>query len=361
MPMARCAIEDSLRALGAMDDAEIDLAEAALLLAAIDRPDAGLDRYRAHLEEVARDVGIKVPSGAAHNVARRIRALADIISDAYGYVGDTLTYDDPQNANLMRVIDRRKGLPVALGILYIHAARAQGWSATGINFPGHFLIRLERGGVRVIADPFNGGVERKVADLRALLKQMAGLDAELRPDHYQPISNRDTLIRLLNNIKLRALSADKKMTGINFPGHFLIRLERGGVRVIADPFNGGVERKVADLRALLKQMAGLDAELRPDHYQPISNRDTLIRLLNNIKLRALSAGDGERAAEILDRMLMIAPHALAVLREAGACHAQIGNMRRAIEVLESFVALSADDASRREAAALLHQVRARLN
>ena len=93
----------------------------------------------------------------------------------------------------------------------------------------------------------------------------------------------------------------------------MIRLERGTVRSIIDPFNGGIERNVADLRALLKQMAGLDAELQPSYYSPISSRDTLIRLLNNIKLRALSGNDSERAAEIMDRMLLIAPQRLPLI------------------------------------------------
>jgi regulator of sirC expression with transglutaminase-like and TPR domain len=279
MTASRAKIERALGAIGAGADAAIDLAEAALLFAALDRGDGALDPYRAHLAEIARDVGAAVPPGAARNIARQARALARVMSDTHRYVGDTLTYDDPQNASLMRVIDRRKGLPVALAILYIHAARAQGWAATGINFPGHFLIRLES----------------------------------------------------------------------------------RGARVILDPFNGGVEREVADLRALLKQMAGLDAELRPEHYAPIGNRDTLVRLLNNIKLRAASAGDDRRAAEMVDRMLLIAPDELALLREAGMCHARLGNLRRATEALRGFIARSADGAEKREAESLLRQVRARLN
>jgi regulator of sirC expression with transglutaminase-like and TPR domain len=272
-------IVESLNAQGRLDDADIDLAECALLLAGLDRPEGDLAPFRDHLAELARDVEAAVPSGPGRNISRQARALADTLSGQYNYQGDTLTYDDPQNANLMRVIERRKGLPVALAILYIHTARAQGWSATGINFPGHFLIRLEG----------NGG------------------------------------------------------------------------RVIIDPFNGGVERGVADLRGLLKQMTGIEAELEPGHYAPIGNRQTLIRLLNNIKLRAIAAKENDRVADILDRMLMVAPDDLSLLREAGQCHAQIGNMRRAIAALEAVVARSASGSLRRETEALLRQVRARLN
>ena len=67
----------------------------------------------------------------------------DLIDGRFGYEGDRLTYDDPQNADLMAVIDRRRGLPVALGILYIHAARAGGFAAQGLHTPEPFLLLLD--------------------------------------------------------------------------------------------------------------------------------------------------------------------------------------------------------------------------
>ena len=65
-------------------------------------------------------------------------ALAEVIARSYGYRGDTESYDDLQNADLVRVIERRKGLPVALSILYLDVARRQGWEAEGLAFPGAF-------------------------------------------------------------------------------------------------------------------------------------------------------------------------------------------------------------------------------
>ena len=87
----------------------------------------------------------------------QINALKSVLVSEYGYSGDTVSYDSLQNANLIQVIDRRKGLPITLGIIYIHAARAQGWDIDGLNFPGHFLLRIEDGVKRTIFDPFNGG------------------------------------------------------------------------------------------------------------------------------------------------------------------------------------------------------------
>src|ERR1700738_4392891 len=133
-----------LRELGASGERILPIADAALALASFERPRVDFQRYRDHLQLIARDVGQH--PGATGDLAARARALNEIILLKYGYSGDALTYDDLQNANLIRVIDRRKGLPVALGILYIHAARVQGWDIAGLAFPGHFLVRLSDGG-----------------------------------------------------------------------------------------------------------------------------------------------------------------------------------------------------------------------
>ena len=147
--------ERFLRELGNSDGRVLPIAEAALALASFDRPRVNLTRYREHLQLLARDVG-RHP-GAVGDLAARARSLNEIILLKYGYCGDELSYDDLQNANLMRVVDRRKGLPVVLGILYIHAARAQEWDIAGLAFPGHFLVRLADGPQRVIVDPFHHG------------------------------------------------------------------------------------------------------------------------------------------------------------------------------------------------------------
>jgi regulator of sirC expression with transglutaminase-like and TPR domain len=194
-----------LRELGASGASPWPIAEAALALASFERPRVAFRRYRDHLRQLARDVG-RHP-GAAGDLSARARALNEIILLKYGYSGDEQSYDDLQNANLMRVVDRRKGLPVSLGILYIHAARAQGWDIAGLAFPGHFLVRLAERAERVIVDPFHGGQICGAAELRELLKAAAGRDSELLPEHYMAVSDRDVLLRLQNNLKARLLQA----------------------------------------------------------------------------------------------------------------------------------------------------------
>lgn len=199
----------ALQDLGHISDDQIPLAETALLLSA--SCDAGIDlgRYYTHLDKLAEEVGARfkalLEAGADDSAETRLAALKHIISDQYKYEGDKDNYDDLQNADLVRVIDRRKGLPIALAILSLHAAQAQGWDMEGINFPGHFLIRLSVGSHRIIADPYNAFSIMQAPDLRALVKKIAGLDAELSASYYESATSRDVLIRLQNNIKHRQI------------------------------------------------------------------------------------------------------------------------------------------------------------
>ncbi len=194
--------EALLKTIGDDPDSGFDLFEGALALAALERPRVDLARYRDHMSKLIQDVE-RTTTGKPGTLEERVAALRQVIVIEHGYQGDVATYDDLQNANLMRGIDRRKGLPISLGILYLRTARAQGWAADGLSFPGHFLILLEREGRRAIVDPFNDCATRDAEDLRRLLKAAIGIDAELAPHHYAVVSDRDVLLRLQNNVKLR--------------------------------------------------------------------------------------------------------------------------------------------------------------
>lgn len=193
----------ALHAIGTLPDVEIDIGAAALQLARIDAPEADWQAAEAHLSTIARQ------ASALHatSPAERAEHLTGLITLRHGYRGDTDSYDDLANANLIQVIARRKGLPVALGIIWLHAARAAGWAAHGLDFPGHFLLAFEGKGPQAVVDVFGGGTPLDARDLRSLIKRVEGPDAELRPGVLQPMNARHVLLRLQNNIKLRRLQA----------------------------------------------------------------------------------------------------------------------------------------------------------
>ena len=270
--------QDLLKGIGDGPDSGFDIFEGALALAALERPRVDLARYRDHMSVLNNGVETAI-GGKARTLEECIAALRQVIVVENDYQGDVATYDDLQNANLMRVIDRRKGLPISLGILYLRAARAQGWSAEGLNFPGHFLVLLEHEGRRAIIDPFNEGATR---------------------------------------------TAD-------------------------------------DLRRLLKATIGADAELAPHHYATVTDRDILLRLQNNVKLRLTQLGEGARAVSTIKVMLDFAPSESSLLREMAALEAKLGNLQAAISALAEYLQREVRDGPRQEAALLLQRLQRRVN
>jgi regulator of sirC expression with transglutaminase-like and TPR domain len=270
--------EAILREVGQAADAEIDLARAALAFAACDRPEAGETRFHDHLRELVDDVAQAAAAQPA-SLTAQAEALRSVLVERHGYHGDRESYDDLNNADLSRVIERKRGLPVALSILWLHAGRGQGWSIDGLNFPGHFVLRLEAGGERLILDPFNDGQTLDTNDLRALLKSFAG---------------------------------DK-------------------------------------------------AELDTAHYQALPNRAILLRLQNNIKIRLLNANAYDKALPVIERMLLVAPRDAALWREAGLVHRQLENLRAAINCLENASGLAEAPAARQRIAAEIAALKSRLN
>ena len=199
---------DALDAIGQLPDPEIDIADAALQLARVDQPDADWLAARDHLSEVARAVAALADTLTDADLPTRALALSGLLGGRFGYKGDTETYDDPKNANLIHVVQRRRGLPVALGVIWLHAARAAGWDGHGVDFPAHFLVSLSGDTTQAILDVFNGGTPLSVRDLRSLLRRVEGEKAELRPGLLRPMSARRVLLRLQNNIMTRRLQAD---------------------------------------------------------------------------------------------------------------------------------------------------------
>ncbi|MET0239033.1 MAG: transglutaminase-like domain-containing protein [Sphingobium sp.] len=189
---------------GLMEDEEIELDLAALELSALDHEGIDLAPYVSLLRDIA--ARLAAVGGQARTVNDQAAALASVFADEFGFAGDVDAYDAPLNADLIRVLDRRLGLPVSLSILYVAAARRMGWTAFALNTPGHVLVRVGEGPAALIIDPFNGGGQVPQSRFHALLHRALG-GAEPQPEHVAAMTNRATLGRLLINQATRAEQA----------------------------------------------------------------------------------------------------------------------------------------------------------
>lgn len=193
---------------------EIDLAKAALALAAQRQPDLPLERYLNHLKKLCEEARARhqelLAAGAEDNADTQLAALKHILIDKHDYQSEPARREDINidGASLIRAIDTRKGLPITLSILYIHVGRALGWDVEGLDIPDHFVCRLQKEGQRIIFDPSGGCRKLEAADLRSLIKAAKGDHAELSAIYFEPVDTRKILIRLQNTIKFRLIDVE---------------------------------------------------------------------------------------------------------------------------------------------------------
>jgi regulator of sirC expression with transglutaminase-like and TPR domain len=178
-------------------DENVDLAEAALLIAAEVYPGLDVGDYLGRLDRLAAQARPLVT--AASSDEQRVEALNRFLFVDQGFAGNRADYDDPKNSFLNEVIDRRKGIPITLTLVYTEVARRLDLPVLGVGFPGHFLAKYS-GRDEIIIDAFFGQVLSK-EQCRDRLRALFGARAELQPHHLRPATVRETLVRMLSNLK----------------------------------------------------------------------------------------------------------------------------------------------------------------
>ncbi len=251
--MDRATLLQQLRQAISSKDADIDLAETALLLSALDDPSVDLVPYRQHLDVLASDIGAMTRPGSG--LMECIDTLRVAVYTTHGYSGDRRSYNDIENANLIRVIDRRRGIPVSLGIICIHAWRVQGWSAVGIHSPGHFLIQVSTTGELAILDPFHQARLLDESNLHERFTAVQEDSTENSMNGVVPVSNREILLRLQNNIRIRARQRGDTALALRTTESMLVlakdapvfRLEIAALKAKA----GEIKAALSDIESLL--------------------------------------------------------------------------------------------------------------
>ena len=187
-----------------IEDEKIDLIRAALVIARTQYPDLEIETYATRVEQLARRVAALVPQPEPR-IARA--ALNHVLFDGMNLRGNCEDYYDPRNSFLNDVLDRGLGIPITLSIVYMEVARRVGFSLSGVGMPGHFLLKYYDDGREKLIDCFNRGDLLSRQDCQTRLDEIYSGEMTLRPEFLHPISRRQILTRMLNNLKTVYLSA----------------------------------------------------------------------------------------------------------------------------------------------------------
>jgi regulator of sirC expression with transglutaminase-like and TPR domain len=178
-------------------DEVIDLAEAALLIAAEAYPGLDVAHYIGRLDELASAAAMALRTTTAD--ANRMQALVRFLTTEARFRGNQDDYYDRRNSFLNEVLDRRTGIPITLAVVYMEVARRLGLVLLGVGFPGHFLAK-QPGSPELIVDPFFGQILSR-RDCEERLQAVLGPSAQLEPSHLEAATPREILVRLLRNLK----------------------------------------------------------------------------------------------------------------------------------------------------------------
>ena len=160
----------------ALPDERMDVLVGALLIAKDEYAGLDVERERARFDAIAAPVGRLEGYGAEEQATK----LAEHLFSALGFRGNADEYYDPRNSFLNDVLDRLLGIPISLSLLYAEVARRTGVQASGVGFPGHFLVRIEReSSDPLIVDPFNSGRVVGRPTLESMLPDGMRLDRSL--------------------------------------------------------------------------------------------------------------------------------------------------------------------------------------
>jgi regulator of sirC expression with transglutaminase-like and TPR domain len=203
------ASRERFAAIARLPDAEIDLAEAALLVAAEEFPGLDVPAYLHRLDALAERVRRRLAlsrrweRGDADEAA--LEALHAVLFDEEGFAGEVAGTADgglypPRNSFLNDVMDRKRGMPITLSVIYVEAGAA----------PLHFVVQFRGRYTSTLVDPFNRGLR---------------LDpAALSEAQVIPATRKAILARILTNLKhvyirrqqyMKALAAIERILAVN--------------------------------------------------------------------------------------------------------------------------------------------------
>lgn len=258
-PTHTSSVRRQFARLAQRPDDQIDLTEGALLIAAQEQPGLDPDPCRRDLDLWSQQLRERL-DGLDDDLGR-LDALCRFTFEEKRLAGDDDEYHHPANCLLNRVVERRKGIPITLGLVLLELGRRVGIPLEGVGFPGHFLVRHGHH-PEILLDPFHRGCLVTVEDCSALLRRITRGRIPFSRSLLRPSSPRQILLRILNNLRGTYLSLDQVDRALSVvdrmlllcPGDACLLRDRGILRLKA----GYVDAGVRDLERYLE--AEPDAE-----------------------------------------------------------------------------------------------------
>ncbi len=189
---------------------DFPLLEAAISIAQDEFPQLDIEQTLNQIDHMRLKLKSRIPKHCDH--LGKLRILNMYFYDELGFAGNVNNYDDPQNSFIHCVISLRRGIPITLAVLWLELAKEIGLRASGVSFPGHFLMKIDLPDPhegQVVMDPFTGTslsrdeIGERLIPWLTQSDQMTipgGVTDETLGHFLESANSREIVTRMLNNL-----------------------------------------------------------------------------------------------------------------------------------------------------------------
>ena len=230
------ALKDYL-GIVAQPEGDWDLFELSLQICRVVDPQLDIDTYRRILLEITSLVKSKLmPENNTYDI---INILNAVLFDSLGFDGNKDDYYNVENSYMNFVLEKRKGIPISLSVLYQKIASGVGLKLLPVAMPGHFLLKFSMPSRELFIDPFNRGEILLEDGCQERLEQVYQEVIEFKMEFLSAVSNRDVVLRMLVNLKRIYRQQDQ--------AKLLLKILERRVPLLSDPLPEILERGLLQL------------------------------------------------------------------------------------------------------------------
>ena len=238
----------------------------------LEYPGLRIDGYIEKVRQMGLSLRETACGSGAGNPIYRISMLNEHLFGAMGFAGDEDDYYDPRNNFLNEVIDRRRGLPVTMSVLYAEVAKFAGLDLRIVGFPSHVLVKY---GEEIVLDPFHGGRRLDPDDLQGILDVNYGQRLEMRPEFLDEIGTGQVIVRMARNLKnsyMHSFAYDRALRCVDM----ILAMEPESAEEIRD--KGVLKGRMLEPEAALRHL-GRYLDMCPN----ADDVDAVLDLIGNIR------------------------------------------------------------------------------
>lgn len=172
------------------------LVAAAVAIAKHEMPESSVDSVAAQLDELADTIRSRYASDSPHAALAHAHAvLFDEVK-----LRESVEETDALDSYLPAVLERRRGLPVLLVLVYKAVLERLGVAVHGLNVPGRFLAGVELGDSVMIVDVASAGRVLSMREAVQLVLDGSGA-GEIPVENPVPVATtREWVLRVLRNL-----------------------------------------------------------------------------------------------------------------------------------------------------------------